>query len=404
MGRALDGVRVVDLTQYEAGPTATQLLAWLGADVIKVEEPWKGEPPTSQIGIGVRRSIDSLNFIGINSSKRSITLDLKAKGGMDVFRRLVKHSDIVVENFAPGAMERLGMGYDDLEKVNARVILARLKGFGTYGPYAHYKAYDMIAQATAGAFCATGFPENPPTKPGPSIGDSGAGTHLALGIIAALYQREKTGKGQQVEVSMQDNVASLTRRYIHGQITDGKTERNGNRLLKDLPAGDTYPCKPGGPEDYVYVFCLDNTGRMWNALLDLIGRSDLAGEQVKDHEYLKAMKGEIDNSIKTWTMKRTKYAAMHEMAAAGIAAGACLNGIEVMQDPHLLARGMVAPITHPALGDIKILGCPIKMSDSPADVRTSPLLGEDNEDVYKNLLKYGDDEVAKLKENKVIGW
>ena len=392
MEQALEGVRVVDLTQREAGPTATLMLAWLGADVIKVEEPKLGDP-FRLVGGGVPGH-DSRGFIAVNSSKRSITLDFKKEKGIALLLRLVEKADAVVESLAPGSLERMGLGYDSLSGVNPRIILARLKGFGTYGPYADYKGYDMVAKATGGASCATGYPENPPTHPGPTLGDSGAGVHLALGILAALRQRDRTGRGQEVEVSMQDCIVNLSRMNIVRQAATGHSPRPGNT--------DIYPCRPGGPDDYITIFCMDTTGKMWRTMLSIIGRHDLAEGDVQDLGWQAEHLEEINASISEWTMQKTKYEAMHILAEAGVTAGACLNGVDLVDDPQIKARQMIVPIGHPVAGDVHIVGCPIKLSDSPPSVRVSPVLGQDNEAVYSRILDVPAEEMETLKAEGVI--
>ena len=274
MAKALEGIRVVDLTQFEAGTSCTQILAWLGADVIKVENPGVGDPGRRLSA--VPDEFDSFYFLVLNSNKRSVTLDLKSDRGKALFFELVRQGDVVAENLAPGTLERLGLGYEVLKEVNPRIVLARIKGFGTYGPYAEYKAFDPVAQAAGGAYCATGFPESPPIRPGITIADSGTGLHLAIGILAALMQRQVSGEGQEVEVSMQDAVMNLARVWIRGYYERGASPArigNGAPGAPGMPGSSVFPCKPGGPDDYVMVHTRGGDLRAWDGLLKIIGRT-----------------------------------------------------------------------------------------------------------------------------------
>src|ERR687898_2158805 len=273
MDQALSGVRIIDMTHNQAGPACTQILGFLGADVIKLEEPKGGD--IARVNMRDQKNSDSLFFLILNANKRSLTLNLKTDAGKDLFRKVIAQSDVLVENFGPGALDRLGFGYEALAKINPRLIYATIKGFGTYGPYSGFKSFEPVAQAMGGAMSVTGFPENPPTYVWPSIGDSGTGMHMAIGILAALQQRHATGRGQQVEVSMQDAVVNLVRVSLRDHQRFGRPmERTGNQLGAGVP-GTTYRCHPGGSNDYVFVFVQQ---QMWHPLLNAIGREDLAGD------------------------------------------------------------------------------------------------------------------------------
>ena len=402
MAKALEGIKVIDLTQFEAGTSCTEALAWLGADVIKVEEPTQGDP-----GRRSRTDIpgeDSYYFILLNLNKRSVTLNLRSETGKTMFLDMVRQADIVAENMAPGAMERLGLGYDVLSEVNPKIIMARIKGFGSYGPYSDFKAFDMIAQAMGGAMTMTGFPGSPPLKPGPTIGDTGTGLHAAIGILGALWQREQTGKGQVVEVSMQDCIVNFCRPRLRSYYETGKPiGRPGNTVVGGGVPGDIYKCKPGGPDDYCYIYTQPVRPRMWDALLEVIGREDLLGDaNYSDPLWRVDHADEVNGMIESWTVQRDKFEVMKLLGAAGVPAGATLNAVDLHQDEHLRQRGMITPVEHQKRGTLNLPGCPIKLSDSPAEITTSPLLGEHNAEVFREFFGYGEEELARLKEEKVI--
>src|ERR1700681_2559913 len=273
MDKALSGVRIIDMTHNQAGPACTQILGFLGADVIKLEEPKGGD--IARVNMRDQKNSDSLFFLILNANKRSLTLNLKTDAGKDLFRKVIAQSDVLVENFGPGALDRLGFGYAALAKINPRLIYATIKGFGTYGPYSGFKSFATIAQAMGGAMSVTGFPENPPTYVYPAIRDSGTGMHMAIGILAALQQRHQTGRGQHVEVSMQDADVYVIRvavRDHHRAV--GPMPRSGNQLGRPIP-GTTYPCAPGGSNDYVYIFAQP---QMWKPFLSVLGRPELAND------------------------------------------------------------------------------------------------------------------------------
>ncbi len=400
MTKALEGIRVIDLTQFEAGTSCTEVLAWMGADVIKVEEPNRGDPGRglwSQDG-----DIDSYYFILLNLNKRSVTLDLKSETGKSMFLEMVRQGDIVAENMAPGAMERLGLGYDVLKQVNPRIIMARIKGFGTYGPYSDYKSFDMIAQATGGAMTTTGYADSVPLKPGPTIGDTGTGVHAAIGIMAALWQREHTGEGQVVEVSMQDAVMNYCRvRMVDYYRTGEVPPRTGNP--RNSVPGGIYKCHPGGPDDYCYIFAQPVRSHMWDGVLSVIGREDLIGHpDYSDPNWRLEHADEVNGMLEEWTSQRSKHEVMRLMGEAGVPAGATLNAADLHVDPQLLAREMITEIDHQQRGKLTLPGCPIKLDDSPVEVTTSPLLGEHNAEVYGEIFGYGPEEIARLKEERII--
>src|SRR5712664_4066881 len=381
MSKALDGIRVLDLTQYEAGPSCTQMLAWLGADVIKIEPP-AGEP--GRTALSDKRGEDAWFFLLLNSNKKGVTLNLKSARGRAIFEDLVKTADVVVENMGPGAMERLGLGYESLQKINPRIIAASVKGFGSTGPYADYKSYEWIAQAMAGAMSMTGSPDGPPTK--------------AIGGLAAIVQRHATGVGQQVEVAQQEAVVNLLRIHLRESYTTGKpAPRQGNRSAAAAPS-NIYRCRPGGSNDYVFVHCA--TVEMWKSLVTILGRPELADDpRYADRRDRVQFIDEIDAMIETWTEKHTKHEALEILAGAGIPCGAVLDSNEVLADPHMKARGMITELEHPRRGKYPMPANPVRMSGSPTEVVRAPLLGEHNAAIYGALLGYGDKELEQLRKD-----
>ncbi|HEY2107575.1 MAG TPA: CoA transferase [Candidatus Binataceae bacterium] len=398
MKKALAGVKILDLTQFEAGTSCTEILAWLGADVIKLESPGAGDQgrwlATEKPGV------DSYYFILLNANKRSITLNLKHARGKAMFLDLVKQVDVLTENFSPGTLESFGVGYDVMREVNPRLIYLTIKGFGTYGPYSEYKSFDMIAQATGGAMSITGFPGSPPLKPGPTIGDTGTGVHAALGVLAAYIQRGETGKGQKVEVAMQDAVVNFVRVPMMGTYMSQKpVRRMGNKLGPGI--SDIYKCAPGGDDDY--VFMLTTNEEMWRALCGAIQRAELADDprfanpkaRAKNNEELSALLNE-------WTSRHTKHEVMKILGSAGVPCGAVLNTVELLNDPHLRERQMIVDIEHPARGKISMPGCPVKLEDSPAEVKSAPLLGQHNAEIYGQMLGLSQPQLDELKSQGVI--
>jgi formyl-CoA transferase len=409
MGKALEGVRVLDMTHVQSGPSCTQILAWLGADVVKIEAP-SGDITRKQLRD--LPDVDSLYFTMLNCNKRSITLNMKSERGKELFTEMVGKFDILAENFGPGAIDRMGFSWEKLQELNPRLIYASIKGFGD-GPYTHFKAYEVVAQAMGGSMSTTGFEDGPPLATGAQIGDSGTGMHTVAGILAALYQREHTGRGQRVTVAMQHAVLNLARvklrdqqRLAHGPLKEYPNSefgedvpRSGNASGGGQP-GWAVRCAPGGPNDYIYVI-VQPVG--WEPIAKLIGRPEL----VDDQEWAtpEARLGKLDKMfqlIEEWTIGHSKWEVLAKLNAHNIPCGPILSTKEIIEDTSLADNEIVVKVDHPERGEFTTVGMPIKLSDSPADIQTSPLLGEHNEEIYGKELGVTDTELAELKSNGVI--
>jgi formyl-CoA transferase len=318
-----------------------------------------------------------------------------------MFEELVRNSDVVVENMGPGVMERLGLGYEHLKRLNPRIIHASVKGFGSGGPYSDYKSFEWIAQAMAGAMSMTGSPDGPPTKAIGGLADTGAGLHTAIGILAAIIQRQATGVGQQIEVAQQDAVVNLLRIHLRETYVSGKpAPRQGNRSAAAAPS-NIYRCSPGGPNDYVFIHCA--TVEMWKSLTKIVGRPELGADpRYEDRRDRVAFMDEIDTMIEDWTSKRPKHEVLSILAGAGVPCGAVLDSAEVLSDPHLRQRGFITDLEHPRRGAYPMPGNPVRLSDSPTDVVRAPLLGEHNAEVYGKLLGVGRPELDTLRRDGVI--
>ena len=415
MAKALDGVRILDFTHVQSGPTCTQLLAWFGADVIKVERAGAGDITREQLRD--IPGVDSLYFTMLNGNKRSITLDTKNPRGKAVLERLVKHCDVLVENFAPGALDRMGLTWERVQQLNPRMIYASVKGFGP-GPYEDCKVYENVAQCTGGAASTTGFRDGLPLVTGAQIGDSGTGLHLALGIVAALYQRNSSGRGQRVLAAMQDGVLNLCRVKLrdqqrlartglmqeYPQYPDGKcgaaVPRAGNASGGGQP-GWIIRCKGWETDPNAYLYFITQAP-VWAEICKVIGKP----EWITDPDYatptarLPRLKHVFD-TVEKWTMTKTKFEAMDEFNKHDIPCGPILSMEELAAEPSLRATGTVVEVDHPKRGKYLTVGNPIKMSDSPTEVKRSPLLGEHTEEVLAEL-GLGKAEIAALHTEKVI--
>ncbi len=415
-GRALDGVRILDFTHVQSGPTCTQLLGYMGADCIKVERPGAGDITRGQLRDV--KGADSLYFTMLNGNKRSITIDSKHPKGREILDRLIKHCDVLVENFAPGALDRMGLTWEHIHKTNPRMIVASVKGFGP-GPYEDCKVYENVAQCAGGAASTTGFREGPPLVTGAQIGDSGTGLHLAFGIVTALYQRMRTGRGQRVLCAMQDGVLNLARvklrdqqRLKHGPLTEYSQHGEGIPFGEAVPraGNDSGGGQPGwilkckgwekDPDSYIYFI---TQAPVWGAICDIIGKP----EWKTDPDYatpparLPRLK-HIFATIEEWTKTKTKFEVMDICNAQDIPVGPILSMKEIAEEKSLRDTGTVVEVDHPTRGKYLTVGNPVKMSDSITEVKRSPLLGEHTEEILTKVLGYSAEELAEIKTSGAI--
>ena len=416
MSKALDGVRILDFTHVQSGPTCTQLLGWMGADVIKVERPGVGDPTRNQL-VDVEGA-DSLYFTMLNHNKRSLTLNSKNETGKQVLERLVKKCDVLVENFAPGALDRMGFGWERIQELNPRMIMASVKGFGP-GPYEACKVYENVAQCAGGSASTTGFRDGVPMVTGAQIGDSGTGINLALGITAALLQRERTGRGQRVLASMQDGVINLCRvklrdqqRLQHGPLKEYSQYGEGIEFGDATPraANDSGGGQPGrilkckgwenDPDAYTYFV---NQAAVWKNTCDVIGKP----EWKEDPEYATpparlTRLNEVFGAIEAWTMTKTKFEVMDICNPFDIPVGPILSMKEIAEEPSLRKTGTIVEVDHPQRGKYLTVGCPIKFSDSEVEVTRAPLLGEHTDEILADVLEYSADEIAEIRESGAV--
>ena len=415
MGKALEGVKILDFTHVQSGPTCTQLLAWFGADVIKVERAGAGDVTREQL-----RDVpdaDSLYFTMLNHNKRSITLDTKSFAGKEILEKLVRHCDVLVENFAPGALDRMGFTWERIHQLNPRMIVASVKGFGP-GPYEDCKVYENVAQCAGGAASTTGFDDGPPLVTGAQIGDSGTGLHLALGIVTALYQRQRTGEGQKVLAAMQDGVLNLCRvklrdqqrldrtgvmkeypQYPHGKFGES-VPRAANASGGGQP-GSIVKCKGWETDPNAYLYFIAQAP-VWKEICHVIGKEGW----ITDPDYatpnarLPRLK-EVFAAIEDWTVTKTKFEAMKLLNEHDIPCGPILSMKELAEEPSLRATGTIVEVDHPKRGKYLTVGNPIKLSDSPTVVRRSPLLGEHTDEVLVEL-GYSNQDIEGFRTSKVI--
>ena len=415
MGKALDGVRILDFTHVQSGPTCTQLLAWFGADVVKVERPGVGDITREQLRD--IPDVDSLYFAMLNHNKRSITLDTKSEAGKRILEQLVKRCDVLVENFAPGALDRMGVTWEWIQQLNPRMIVASVKGFGP-GPYEDCKVYENVAQCAGGAASTTGFDDGPPLVSGAQIGDSGTGLHLALGIVAALYQRKTTGRGQKVLAAMQDGVLNLCRVKLRDQQRLARTgvmqeypQYPRGKFGESVPRaanasgggqpGSIVKCKGWETDPNAYLYFIAQAP-VWKEICEVIGKQgwiadpDYATPNARLHRL-----EEVFAAIEAWTLTKTKFEAMDLLNQHDIPCGPILSMRELAAEPSLRSTGTIVEVDHPKRGKYLTVGNPIKLSDSATVVTRSPLLGEHTDEVLAEL-GFAPREIAGFRSSKVI--
>ena len=412
MSKALDHIKILDFTHVQSGPTCTQLLAWMGADVIKVERPGVGDATRKQL-VDVEGA-DSLYFTMLNHNKRSLTLNSKTESGKEVLERLVKTCDVLVENFAPGALDRMGFSWERIQELNPRMIMASVKGFGP-GPYEDCKVYENVAQCAGGSASTTGFRDGLPLVTGAQIGDSGTGLHLAFGICAALLHREKSGRGQRVLASMQDGVLNLCRvklrdqqRLKAGPLTEYSqygegiefgeaTPRAGNDSGGGQP-GRILKCKGWETDPDAYTYFITQAA-VWQKICDVIGKPEWKEDPELATPPLRLPHlNKIFGAIEEWTMTKTKYEVMEICNPHDIPVGPILSMKELAEEPSLRETGTIVEVDHPERGPYLSVGCPVKLSDNDVVVERSPLLGEHSEEILAEVLGYSAEEIASLKE------
>jgi len=415
MGKALEGVRILDMTHVQSGPTCTQILAWFGADVLKVERPGIGDITRGQLRD--IPDVDSLYFTMLNANKRSITLNPKTEIGNEIFTRLIEECDVMVENFAPGAIDRMGFTWEKIQELNPRMVYASVKGFGP-GPFEDCKVYENVAQCTGGAASTTGQIGGVPSVTGAQIGDSGTGIHLVAGILAALFQRESSGKGQRVVCAMQDSVLNLCRvkmrdqqRLAHGPLKEYPQYPNGEFGAAVPRAGNAsgggqpgwiVKCKgwETDPDAYIYVI---TQARAFAAFAEVIGHpewNDDPGWNTAEARIprLEEMFAEIEK----WTMTKDKREVMDILNPLNVPCGPILSMKEIAEEESLRDSGTIVEVDHPERGKYLTIGNPIKLSDSPADVVRSPLLGEHTEEILKTVLDVDDEYIEAAREQGAI--
>jgi formyl-CoA transferase len=390
----LKGVRVLDLSQFEAGPSCTEALAWLGADVAKVENPKSGDPGRTVLSEPGR---DAFYFLIFNANKKSVAIDLKSAAGKKLVLDMAKKADVFVENFAPGAIERLGLGYDVISKINPGIIYAQVKGFGEGSPFENNLAFDMIAQATGGVMSISGEKDGRPIKPGPTLGDTGTGMLLCISILGALYEKKSTGKGQRVQIAMQDAMLHYIRLAFATQARKGgPVQRAGDQTVSggNPPCG-IFKCKGGGPNDYVYVYTSRANPEHWKRLLQVVGREDLIDDPRYESPAARTEReAEVNEIVQAWTVKHDKHEAGRIIGAAGIPAG---------EDRTLHDRGILQVMDHPTVKGYVMPTWPVRHNGSPVAVKPSPMLGQNSAEVLESWLGLSARDIEGLVQDRIVG-
>ncbi|HBD82599.1 MAG TPA: formyl-CoA transferase [Dehalococcoidia bacterium] len=391
MDKALEGVKILDLSRVQAGPSCTQLLGFLGADVIKVEDTGGGDRTRWEMA---HNEHDSVYFTIFNNNKRAITLNLKDDRGRAMLADLVKWADIVLENYSKGVMERLGIGYEWLKSLKPDIIYASIKGFGNWGDWSEFKSFETAAQATGGLMSANGSPDGPPKGVSIGAGDSGTGLHMAIAVLAALRQRDKSGEGQMVEVSMQDGITNLMRISLIKPLSVGEVNTAWGRVP------NVFRCAPGGDDDYVMIH---TRGDLWITALAVMGKEAMFEDERYMTDELRGERAdEVREIIEEWTMQRTKYEAFEALAAAGVWCGAVLTPVEVINNEHLKQREMIVTVKDDYRGDYRMIGSPVKMEKSPVTVTQAPRYSEHTDEILRSMLGVSEDELVELRSDGVI--
>jgi crotonobetainyl-CoA:carnitine CoA-transferase CaiB-like acyl-CoA transferase len=397
----LAGIRVLDLSQFEAGPTCTEVLAQLGAEVVKVENPRGGEPGRI-LGAGPKPGADAYYFMIYNANKKSVTVNLKSPRGLALVKEMAAKADVFIENMAPGTIEKLGLGYDVLSAINPRLVYAQVKGFGEGSPYEHNLAFDMIAQAAGGNMAITGEVGGRPIRPGPTLGDTGTGMLMTIAIVSSLFQRHTTGKGRHLQVAMQDAQLNYTRGSFVNYARTGEPQKRGLGGFGGPAPSDIFPCKPGGPNDWIYVFNSHNNSEHWRRTVNIMGRPELADDpEYLDRNKRMAHNDEVNAMVAAWTQQHTKHEAMAILGKAGIPAGAVMDTADLLAEKTFEERGIIQT-QHHANGDLRMPTFPVRFDGKPPEIKPAPLLGEHTGEVFGSWLGLAAADVAGLKDEGVV--